>query len=64
MQAGDKIKYYFPEPNVSGKNYMCGEVLFISDEKVTILCEDKSIMVVSFKNYERIEKKENYRSLP
>ena len=56
MQVGDKVKYNFPDPGTSDRTHTIGEILFLNNEKVTILCEDKSIMVISYKNFSRIKR--------
>jgi hypothetical protein len=55
FKEGDMIKYYFPDPLISGKDYITGKIFFIEYGKVWVRCDDSSTMNISFKNYERIE---------
>lgn len=55
MKTGDKIKYTFPDPNIAAKEFITGMVLNVSTDRITVRCDDNSILNISFKNYQRIE---------
>jgi hypothetical protein len=52
---GDFVKYNFPDPIVSGKEFILGQIFFVGNLKVSVRCDDNSILNISFKNFERIE---------
>ncbi len=56
LKIGDKVKYTFPNQIAEGKNFIVGEVDFISDKKVSVVCGDKKRLTITDKNIERIEK--------
>lgn len=55
MKTGDKIKYSFPDPSVSTKEFITGQILKVLSDKITVRCDDNSIMIISFKNYVNIQ---------
>jgi len=54
-EIGDIIKYNFPNPKEHEKNYIIGKIVKSNLEKVVIQCIDNTRLVISFKNYDRIE---------
>ena len=50
----DKIKYFFPNPGISNKQFVTGEISFIGETGIILICEDKSTLKISHKNFDRI----------
>ncbi|MDR3627681.1 MAG: hypothetical protein P4L45_12640 [Ignavibacteriaceae bacterium] len=55
MKVGDIVKYYFPSPEDENKKYILAIISFISDSKLVLDCEDGTCMMISPKNYDRLE---------
>jgi hypothetical protein len=55
MKVGDVVKYYFPSPEDENKKYILAIISFISDSKLVLDCEDGTCMMISPKNYDRLE---------
>ncbi len=55
MKTGDKIKYSFPDPTIAAKEFITGQIVNVLTDKITVRCDDNSILNISFKNYELIE---------
>jgi len=54
-EIGDVIKYNFPDPGKHEKSYIIGKIVKSNLEKVVIQCIDNTRLVISFKNFDRIE---------
>lgn len=54
-EIGDLVKYSFPEPGKKDKDSITGRVIKSDLEKVVIQCVDNTKLVISFKNFEKIE---------
>jgi hypothetical protein len=55
MRVGDIVKYFFPLPEDKNKKYILAIISFISDSKLVLDCEDGTCMMISPKNYDRLE---------
>lgn len=55
FKEGDLIRYNFPEPLISGKEFITGKIFFVGTNKVSVRCDDNSIMNITFRNFDRIE---------
>lgn len=54
-EIGDLVKYNFPEPGKTNKSNIVGRIIKSDLEKVVIHCIDNTKLVISFKNYDRID---------
>jgi hypothetical protein len=55
MRVGDVVKYYFPQPKHEDKKFILAIISFVGESKLVLDCEDGSCLMISFKNFERIE---------
>ncbi|MFO7447468.1 MAG: hypothetical protein R6W90_13945 [Ignavibacteriaceae bacterium] len=54
VKLNESIRYYFPKPLNSGKEFVKGQVTFIGETKIVIICEDNSKLTISINNFNRI----------
>ncbi len=54
-EVSDIVKFNFPEPSKKEKSYIIGKVVKSNLEKVVIHCLDNTRLVISFKNFDRID---------
>jgi mRNA-degrading endonuclease HigB of HigAB toxin-antitoxin module len=62
MHIGDIVKYNFPMPEDENKKFIVAIISFISDSKLVLDCEDGSCLMISSKNYDRIEVMRSFSS--
>jgi hypothetical protein len=55
MRIGDIVKYYFPLPEDKDKKYILAIISFIGETKLVLDCEDGTCMMISPKNFDRVE---------
>jgi hypothetical protein len=55
MKVGDIVKYHFPVPENENKKFILAIISFASDSKLVLDCEDGTCLMISFRNFERVE---------
>jgi hypothetical protein len=55
MKVGDLVKYHFPMPENENKKFVFAIISFISESKLVLDCEDGSCLMISFRNFDRVE---------
>ena len=55
MKVGDIVKYHFPLPEDENKKFILAIISFVSDSKLVLDCEDGTCLMISFRNFDRIE---------
>ncbi|MGA7721297.1 MAG: hypothetical protein WCA84_08975 [Ignavibacteriaceae bacterium] len=55
MKVGDIVKYHFPVPENENKKFILAIISFISDSKLVLDCEDGTCLMISFRNFDRVE---------
>ncbi len=55
MRVGDVVKYHFPDPQIENKKFILAIVSFVNEAKISLDCEDGTCLMVSYKNFDRIE---------
>jgi hypothetical protein len=55
MKVGDIVKYHFPLPEDENKKFILAIISFVSDSKLVLDCEDGMCLMISFRNFDRIE---------
>jgi hypothetical protein len=55
MKVGDIVKYHFPVPENENKKFILAIISFVGDSKLVLDCEDGTCLMISFRNFDRIE---------
>ena len=54
MDVGKKVKYYFPKPVKHEKEYVTGIITHIVGNKIVLLCEDNTQLVLPLQDIARL----------
>ncbi len=55
MKVGDIVKYHFPLPVDENKKNILAIISFVGDTKLVLDCEDGTCLMISRKNFDKIE---------
>lgn len=55
MKVGQVVKYFFPDPIDGKKKSIVAIVAYVGESKVVLDCVDGTCLMVSYRNYDRIE---------